>query len=221
MSRLRYAPSPTASVVSEGAATSASTAEETVHIQQPDGLAGSSSTFDCLQRSSPTSSEDRLRGQHLLSRRFRCAETEAEYLEWHFSIWGWRGMVKHSATPPSRPRAYGTDHERQAASRTAPRGPEVDEHPPAHPLAHPLAHDVASGPGSRAHPYPDPDPYPPPFAHLGGGRRTLRSASRRSCSSTCALCSRGAARAGGHSTSTTVCWRTSAWYVTWLGLGLG
>ena len=101
LSRLRYAPSPTASVVSEGAATSASTAEETVHIQQPDGLAGSSSTFDCLQRSSPTSSEDRLRGQHLLSRRFRCAETEAEYLEWHFSIWGWRGMVKHPASPPA------------------------------------------------------------------------------------------------------------------------
>lgn len=29
-------------------------------------------------------------GQHLLSRRFRCAATEAEYHEWHFSIWGRR-----------------------------------------------------------------------------------------------------------------------------------
>ena len=88
LSRLRYAPSPTTSAVSEGGATTESTGEETVHIQQPDGLASSSSTFDCLQRSSPATSEDRLRGQHLLSRRFRCAATEAEYLEWHFSIWG-------------------------------------------------------------------------------------------------------------------------------------
>lgn len=91
LSRLRYAPSPTiSSAGSEGGATTASsTGEEPVHTQQPDGLASSSSTSGCFRCGSPATSGV-LSGQHLLSRRFRCAATEAEYLEWHFSIWGRR-----------------------------------------------------------------------------------------------------------------------------------
>ena len=102
LSRLRYAPSPTiSSAGSEGGATTASsTGEEPVHTQQPDGLASSSSTSGCFRCGSPATSGV-LSGQHLLSRRFRCAATEAEYLEWHFSIWGRRSMVKRPANPPS------------------------------------------------------------------------------------------------------------------------
>ena len=189
LSRLRLAPSPTLSAGSEGGATAASSSGEAPVIitQQSEGRASRNSTCDCLRRVSSATPEERLRGQHLLSRRFRCAATEAEYLEWHFSIWGRRSTLRTPSEPPFRPRTHGANHESQAARLTAPRGP------PACPKA-------ASGPRSRAL----------AFDHLGGGRRTLRSASRGWCSSTSASCWRGAARAGGRSTWTTAPTRLAA-----------
>ena len=97
LSRRRYASSPSPSAGSEGGATVASStggessADEAVlvsgtGVDRP--VLASSKCTCCLWRSS--SAEDNLQGQHLLSRRFRCAATEAEYLEWHFSIWGRR-----------------------------------------------------------------------------------------------------------------------------------
>lgn len=96
LSRLRNASSPTPSAaLSDGGATRASSAGESstgeepdVHAQHADELASSACGF--LKRCSSSAPEERLKGQHLFSRRFRCAATEAEYVEWHFSIWGRR-----------------------------------------------------------------------------------------------------------------------------------